>query len=33
VAIGRLLTGDRARAAFNWSMAGLLALSVVAAFV
>jgi threonine/homoserine/homoserine lactone efflux protein len=33
VAIGRLLTSDRALAAFNWSMAGLLALSVVAAFI
>ena len=33
VAIGRLLTSDRARTAFNWSMAGLLALSVAAAFV
>ncbi|HXB56016.1 MAG TPA: LysE family translocator [Vicinamibacteria bacterium] len=33
VAIGRLLTSDRALAAFNWSMAGLLALSVAAAFV
>jgi threonine/homoserine/homoserine lactone efflux protein len=33
VAIGRLLSSDRALAVFNWSMAGLLALSVVAAFV
>jgi threonine/homoserine/homoserine lactone efflux protein len=33
VGIGRLLTSDRARAAFNWSMAGLLALSVAAVFV
>jgi threonine/homoserine/homoserine lactone efflux protein len=33
VAIGGLLTSDRALAAFNWSMAGLLALSVAAAFV
>ena len=33
VAIGRLLTSDRALAAFNWGMAGLLALSVVAAFI
>jgi threonine/homoserine/homoserine lactone efflux protein len=33
VAIGRLLTSARALAAFNWGMAGLLALSVVAAFV
>jgi threonine/homoserine/homoserine lactone efflux protein len=33
VAIGRLLSSDRARAVFNWSMAGLLALSVVAVFV
>ena len=32
VAIGRLLTSDRALAIFNWSMAALLALSVVAVF-
>jgi threonine/homoserine/homoserine lactone efflux protein len=33
VGIGRLLSSKRALAVFNWSMAGLLALSVVAAFV
>ena len=30
--IGRLIAGPRARAAFNWSMAGLLLLSLVPVF-
>jgi threonine/homoserine/homoserine lactone efflux protein len=33
VAIGRLLTSERALAVFNWSMAGLLAASIAAAWL